>query len=394
MNKQQMSPPIRRGTGLSAGRDNILYNTESLLEPVIIALVIWVIAYSVTGHVSSRYLIFSALMFYITFPCSSKLHMPPWQVIRNITLTWLFIVSILISIAFLSGLTNLFPHKAVFLWLWCTPLCQVMAVFALRIFAPLLLKLQGKQKQAIIVGVNDQGITLAENLQGNRYNSTTCIGYFDDRGLERLPQNLTYPVLGKLIDVPNYVKEHNIDVIYINIIQLSAPNESQPRMTKLLDDLKDTTASIYIVPDMFLTDVIQGNIGHVGNISVLAVCETPIIGIDSMKKRIFDIGLSILVLMLLTPLILGIIIGIKLSSRGPVIFKQLRYGLDANEITVYKFRSMTNSSADSDVKQATKDDKRITPFGAFLRQTSLDELPQFINVIQGRMSIVGRAPMR
>lgn len=392
MNKQKFTPPIRRGSGLAAGRDNILYNTESLLEPIVIVLVIWAIAYWFTGHVSPRYLILSAFLFYITFPCSSKLHMPPWQVFRNITLTWLLIVIVVISLGILTGYNKLFPPNAILVWLWLTPVCQIAAVLALRFFAPFILKLQGTQKKAIIVGVNEQGVTLAESLENNRYNSTTCIGYFDDRGKERLPENMQYPLLGKFGDLADYVKTHHIDVIYLNIIQLAAPNASQPRMAKLLDDLKDTTASIYIVPDMFLSDVIQGNIGHVGDIAVLAVCESPIVGVDNMVKRLFDISLSVLLLALMSPIILGIIIGIKLSSPGPILFRQRRYGLDGKEISVYKFRSMTTHHSDGDVVQATKRDRRITHFGAFLRKTSLDELPQFINVIQGRMSIVGPRP--
>ena len=392
MNKQKFTPPIRRGSGLAAGRDNILYNTESLLEPIVIVIVIWAIAYWFTGRVSPRYLILSAFLFYITFPCSSKLHMPPWQVFRNITLTWLLIIFLILSLGILTGYNKLFPPNAILTWLWLTPLCQIAAVLALKFFAPLILKLQGKQKKAIIVGVNEQGVALAESLEKNLYNSTTCIGYFDDRGRERLPENMQYPLLGKFSDLAEYVKTHHIDVIYLNIVQLAAPNASQPRMTKLLDDLKDTTASIYIVPDMFLSDVIQGNIGHVGDIAVLAVCESPIVGVDNMMKRLFDITLSTLFLILMSPVILCIIIGIKLSSSGPVLFKQRRYGLDGKEISVYKFRSMTTHHSDGDVLQATKRDKRITPFGAFLRKTSLDELPQFINVIQGRMSIVGPRP--
>ena len=111
-----------------------------------------------------------------------------------------------------------------------------------------------------------------------------------------------------------------------------------------------------------------------------------------MLKRLSDISLSVLILTLLSPLMLGLAIGVKQSSPGPVIFKQRRYGLDGREILVYKFRSMTTTDNGEVVRQATRNDARITPFGAFIRKTSLDELPQFINVLQGRMSIVGPRP--
>jgi putative colanic acid biosynthesis UDP-glucose lipid carrier transferase len=166
----------------------------------------------------------------------------------------------------------------------------------------------------------------------------------------------------------------------------------QPRIMKLLEDLGNTTASIYFVPDIFVFDLVQARFDDVKGIPVIAVCETPFTGVNSVVKRMSDVVLASLILLLLTPLMLAIAIGVKLTSPGPVIFKQRRYGLEGEEITVYKFRSMTVCEDGADVPQATKSDMRITPFGAFLRRTSLDELPQFINVLQGRMSIVGPRP--
>ena len=124
----------------------------------------------------------------------------------------------------------------------------------------------------------------------------------------------------------------------------------------------------------------------------MAVCETPFTGLDGVVKRMSDIVLSILILTLLSPVLLAIAIAVKLSSPGPVIFKQRRYGLDGEEIIVYKFRSMTVCEDGPDVPQATKCDVRVTKLGAFLRKTSMDEFPQFFNVLQGRMSIVGPRP--
>lgn len=125
---------------------------------------------------------------------------------------------------------------------------------------------------------------------------------------------------------------------------------------------------------------------------VVGICETPFTGTNQLIKRVSDVVLSTLILVLISPLLLLIAIGVKLSSPGPIIFKQKRNGLDGEEIVVYKFRSMRTLDNGNVVKQATKYDPRITRFGAFIRRTSLDELPQFINVLQGRMSIVGPRP--
>jgi putative colanic acid biosynthesis UDP-glucose lipid carrier transferase len=167
---------------------------------------------------------------------------------------------------------------------------------------------------------------------------------------------------------------------------------SQPRILKLLDELKDTTASIYFVPDIFMFDLIQARMDSIGGIPVVAVCETPLYGFNALIKRVSDIVIAATILLLISPVMLAIAIGVKRSSPGPVLFKQRRYGLDGREILVYKFRSMTVTEDGPVVRQATRQDSRVTRFGGFLRRTSLDELPQFINVLQGRMSVVGPRP--
>ena len=159
-----------------------------------------------------------------------------------------------------------------------------------------------------------------------------------------------------------------------------------------MNDLRDNTVSIYFLPDLFLYDMIQARIDTVNGVPVVGVCETPFLGLNGLVKRISDIVLSAIILVLISPVLLALAIGVKMSSPGPVLFKQHRYGLDGSKILVYKFRSMKVHKEESFVKQATKDDDRITKFGQFIRKTSLDELPQFINVFQGRMSIVGPRP--
>jgi len=143
---------------------------------------------------------------------------------------------------------------------------------------------------------------------------------------------------------------------------------------------------------MFVTDLVQGHAGSVCGMPVISVCETPFRGSNGVAKRLSDIFLSVLILLLISPILAAIAIAIKRGSPGPVIFRQRRYGLDGKEIVVYKFRSMTVTEDGGSIAQAKKNDNRITPLGAFLRKTSLDELPQFVNVLQGRMSIVGPRP--
>jgi putative colanic acid biosynthesis UDP-glucose lipid carrier transferase len=167
---------------------------------------------------------------------------------------------------------------------------------------------------------------------------------------------------------------------------------AQPRIVQLLDEIRDSTASVYFVPDIFVFDLIQSRFDDIHGIPVVSILETPFLGIEIAVKRASDIGFaSLILLVLLVPMVI-IAVAVKLTSPGPVIFKQRRYGLNGEEIMVYKFRSMSVCEDGSSVQQAQQNDRRVTPLGKFLRRTSLDELPQFINVLQGRMSIVGPRP--
>jgi putative colanic acid biosynthesis UDP-glucose lipid carrier transferase len=235
--------------------------------------------------------------------------------------------------------------------------------------------------------MNDQGLALARRISGSPYVAAHLAGFFDDRAPERLVVTAKFPLLGKLNDLPRYVNEHRTDLIY-----LSLPMATQSRILHLLAELRDTTASIYFVPDTFVTDLVQGRVDFVEDVPVVAVCETPFSGVNGLIKRASDILFSLLILVAVSPLLLIIAAAVKLSSPGPVIFRQRRYGLNGEEIIVYKFRSMTVCEDGGNITQAHKDDQRITPLGAFLRKSSLDELPQFVNVLQGRMSIVGPRP--
>ncbi len=196
-----------------------------------------------------------------------------------------------------------------------------------------------------------------------------------------------FKLLGALSDLGGYVKQHLTDVIFIAL-----PIRHVKRVMNLLDDLRDTTASIYYVPDIFVFDLIQARSGEIQGIPVVAMCETPFYGYRGVAKRLTDVGLSLLILLLLAPLLVVIAVLVKLTSTGPVIFKQRRYGLDGMEIAVYKFRTMRVTEDGEQIRQASKTDSRVTPVGGLLRRSSLDELPQLINVLQGRMSLVGPRP--
>jgi len=164
-------------------------------------------------------------------------------------------------------------------------------------------------------------------------------------------------------------------------------------MLEVFEALQDSTASIYLVPDLFVFELMSARLQDLDGLPVFALCETPLSGPYSLVKRIEDILLASIILAVIWPLMVLIALAVKFSSPGPVIFQQDRYGLDGRRIKVWKFRTMKVCENDErEIRQASRCDPRVTPVGAFLRRTSLDELPQFINVLQGSMSVVGPRP--
>ncbi len=300
---------------------------------------------------------------------------------------WALLIAILLLLGYATKTSSIFSRKALFTWFIVTPPFLVLVELSLDILASRMLLSAGNLRRVVIAGANDLGRNLAKKIESSPYMCMKTEGFFDDRGLERLTNDLSLPLLGKLAELPEYVRQRNIDVIFVVL-----PIRNIQRVTDLLDQLHDTTASIYFVPDVFVFDLIQCRTSDIGGLPVVALCETPFQGTQGLVKALSDYAIASMVLLITSPIMIMIALAIKLGSPGSVIFKQRRYGLDGREIVVYKFRTMTVSEDSDQVKQATRDDARITRVGAFLRKYSLDELPQFINVLQGRMSVVGPRP--
>ena len=372
---------------MSIGRGQLLNLIEIFLDPLVLVLSLWIVELSINGHLPPHEVVLSLVVFSLTFPSPARMSYPPWRVIRYIVFEWLTLFAILLFFGYASGYLSHFDPDVLAIWFGVAPASQIGMHFLLRLSAPAILKLQGGTAKAIVVGMNDQGVELAQRLAADPYSNIDVVGFFDDRGGERLVDGERNTLLGTIPDVPRMVKNRQIDLIY-----LSLPMTSQQRILSLLSELRDTTASVYFVPDTFVSDIIQARMDVVCGVPVVAVCESPFSGMGGMIKGASDVVLSLLILALISPLLLVIALCVKLSSPGPVIFRQRRYGLDGNEITIYKFRTMTVCEDGDSIVQAREGDQRVTPLGAFLRRTSLDELPQFINVLQGRMSIVGPRP--
>jgi putative colanic acid biosynthesis UDP-glucose lipid carrier transferase len=300
---------------------------------------------------------------------------------------WLLVAGLLLLLGWATRTLGEFDRRVISSWIIATPVALIAAHAVLPQFLGRLMAAEGVRRIAVVAGGGVMARRLAEDIGQAPHLGIRVAGWFDDRGPSRLGIASGDGCLGGLDQLADYARRHHVGIIYINL-----PMIAQPRIRKLLDDLRDTTSSIYFVPDIFLFDLIQARVDTVSGIPVLAVCETPFTGVNGIVKRASDLVLASLILLLIAPLMLAIAVAIKLSSPGPVLFRQRRYGLDGAEILVYKFRTMTVCEDGPEIRQATRDDPRVTRLGAFLRRSSLDELPQFINVLQGRMSVVGPRP--
>lgn len=302
-----------------------------------------------------------------------------------ILLRWFIVVVVLLIIGYATGFSTLYNPYILLQWATITPLVLIVMHLGVRSLFYRFLISRTSFDRAIIVGVNKLSVSLAKNLDQHPDYEIQCMGFFDDRCKTRLPDNQS--LLGDIKATCQFVREQKIKIVFIAL-----PMTLQDRVDALLEGLRDTTVSIYYLPDVRMVDMIQSRSFDVEGVPIIALCESPFTGYKAIIKRASDIVLSILILLMVSPVLLFCAIGVKLSSPGPILFRQKRYGLDGEEINVYKFRSMTVCENGANVIQATRNDARITPFGNFLRTKSLDELPQFINVLQGRMSIVGPRP--
>lgn len=310
-----------------------------------------------------------------------------WSIVFPVLGSWIALLGILLIIGYATKTSSQFSRVVLFAWALATPVLIVAVQLLIDTVFGRIWRSNRYRRKVVIAGANPHSLLLAKKIRGDQQLGLSVEGFFEDRGEERLGNLDSNHLLGRLKDMPDYVRVNSIDLIYVAL-----PIRNLQRVSELLDELHDTTASIYYVPDVFVFDLIQCRTDEIDGMPVVALCETPFYGTRGLAKRLTDIGISLGVLLLLSPLILSIALGIKLTTPGSVIFKQRRYGLDGREIVVYKFRTMYVSEDAQQIAQATKNDSRVTPLGAFLRKYSLDEIPQFVNVLKGNMSVVGPRP--
>jgi putative colanic acid biosynthesis UDP-glucose lipid carrier transferase len=304
-------------------------------------------------------------------------------IIKNWTL------SIIITFGLLYFFSSIISFEKIYYLYWFA--ITTVGFFCARAFIRIVvhyLRLAGyNNRKVVILGDSKTGLELVTSIKKAPWLGLKILGYFLPENTQSKFSSIDIDFLGSTSDLINSAKRGEIDRIYVALT-----TKDYFVVELLLKELADTTCTVMLVPDIFTFNILQSKSEVIQGVPIISLYDTSMSGLNQLMKRVEDIILSLLIVIFISPVMLLIAISVKLTSTGPVIFKQKRYGIDGKAISVWKFRSMCVMENDNNITQAKRGDTRITKIGAILRKTSLDELPQFFNVIKGDMSIVGPRP--
>lgn len=302
---------------------------------------------------------------------------------------WTSTLGALLVLGFAARYTSDFSRSTMAMWFAVASLLLVASRIFTRGLQRTLRSWGYGTRTFAIVGINEIGFQLAKNIEDSPELGLTFVGFFDDRPEQRSPDipGKLGRRIGTIQDLLAQTRSGAIDRVYITF-----PMRAEDRIRGVLAQLSDTTVSTYLVPDFFVFQILHSRWTDILGVPAVSVFESPLYGIDGLSKRLSDVILGGVFLLAAAIPMVFIAVAVKLTSPGPVFFRQRRYGLDGREIRVWKFRTMTVCEEGTHAVQAKRNDPRVTRLGAFLRKTSLDELPQLFNVLQGTMSLVGPRP--
>ena len=314
-----------------------------------------------------------------------------WQELRLIFLSWGMVILVLTMISFFTKTSQEFSRVWIFSW-WVVS-WALMTVFRLLIRLVLnYFRKQGlNQRQIIIVGAGSLAKKISSRIKISPWAGIDIIAHFDDDPSKKGQMINNIKVKGSTGDIGNFLEKNNVDQVWIAL-----PIEAGKKISKLMHLISTyDSVEIRLIPDIFDFRLLNFSVSEIVGLPILNLTDSPMYGINQIAKKIEDLVITILAIILLSPVFIIIAIGVKISSKGPVFYKQERMSWNGAVFNMLKFRSMPmNAEKKTGAKWANKDDKRATRFGGFLRKTSLDELPQLFNVLKGDMSIVGPRPER
>ncbi|MDZ4697202.1 MAG: undecaprenyl-phosphate glucose phosphotransferase [Deltaproteobacteria bacterium] len=307
--------------------------------------------------------------------------------LQAVATAWLFVPPALLLIGFITKVWSEFPRSVIVGWLFLAPVLLGGWRVGMRLILNRVRAAGMNTRRVAILGATDIADKLVSQISEMPWLGMNLSGVYDDRAPDRRHPLKSIPSVGAVSELVEDARDGKIDIVFIAL-----PLRAETRIAESLRSLADTTATVYMVADFFTFDLLHARWTQIGNVPVVSIYDSPFRGVGGWLKRIEDVVVGSFIVALIAIPMMAIAIAVKLNSSGPVFFRQRRYGLNGKEIRILKFRTMRVLEDGPVIKQATKDDPRITPIGAFLRRTSLDELPQFLQVITGEMSIVGPRP--
>lgn len=385
--------PISRGISF---HESLVYSLHRLVDAAAICLGA-AVAMEYTPHVGLTHLLTIAAATIVVYHVVAEMSglYRNWRGTRLrreiacVLVTWAYTAPILLGLGLVTQYNAQVSYASKLIWIAVTPAAMTSARIVLRKIQQRLRARGFNTRRYAICGLNELGLQLARNIETAPEMGLRLEGFFDDRPEERTVASPYHSGTrdGDLEELVHRARRGLIDIIYITF-----PMRAEERIRDVLLKLADTTASVYIVPDFFVFELLHARWTNINGLPAVSVFENPLYGVDGLAKRSVDLILGSLCLAAAAVPMFFIGLLVKLTSPGPVFFRQRRYGLDGREILVWKFRTMTCCDDGPSVQQAKTDDNRVTRVGRILRRTSLDELPQLFNVIDGSMSLVGPRP--
>jgi len=381
--------------GVLQSHASIVSIINRLVDIAIIPLTLWLVsAIDNVPWLMSQTLVVTAATVVFQFTAGVSMFYISWrggkvrQEVARLIMMWTLAFGVVAMADYFAGAFGRITPLLLAHWFVAAALAFICSRFCLRLILGYLRARGYNHRSVAIAGAGVLGLHLAEQLQNSPWMGLDIVGFYDDLEVgKRTVSGKEIDILGELEQLVGDARGGKIDRIYVTL-----PMRQEARIQEIVSQLADTTCSVMLVPDVFTFNLLHSRAQSINGVPVISIVDTPMEGVNQLVKRVEDILLSSLILLLISPILLGISLAVKATSPGPVFFKQRRYGIDGKAIQVWKFRSMTVMEDGDKVTQATKNDNRLTPIGGFLRGTSLDELPQFINVLQGQMSIVGPRP--
>jgi len=312
----------------------------------------------------------------------------------KLALAWMFVALAVITFTFFTKTSVDYSR----LWFGWTFIVSYLGFVSYRVLVHMLFSYQRRlgfnQKRVLIVGAGPLGKQACDAMLHDTWAGLVPVAFFDDDPLLLSQEYRGLPVAGSIGDVLTFIESRRLSDgnQAIDQVWIALPLLASSKIEQLQTDLLDSTANVYFLPDLFAFNLSSYKVDEIVGLPVVDMSATSLRGGHQIIKRIEDIIVSLLLILVLSPVFLITAALIKLEGAGPVFFKQRRYGLDGKNFYVWKFRSMTVMEEGAAFKQVCRNDHRVTKVGAWIRKLSIDELPQLFNVLNGSMSLIGPRP--